>query len=184
MRASQLSDEQQDAKKGGKSRASECRARACSLLCRAKPRLSKAAGIDWNMNGIMNSELIEHTCNVYFVTARAPPACVSGFLWPSRLLGAAGRGCHCNERIASGYLSPAPQALPQAVGFSSLGSPAPQALPQAVGFSSLGSPAPQALPQAVGFSSLGSPAPQALPQADGTFWLLKNKFLSIILVVI
>ena len=41
---------------------------------------------------------------------------------------------------------------------------APQALPQAEGFSSvLGSEAPQALPQAEGFSSvLGSEAPQAL----------------------
>ena len=44
---------------------------------------------------------------------------------------------------------------------------APQALPQAEGFSSFfGSAAPQALPQAEGFSSfLGSAAPQALPQA-------------------
>ena len=42
---------------------------------------------------------------------------------------------------------------------------APQALPQADGFSSfLGSAAPQALPQAEGFSS-GFAAPQALPQA-------------------
>ena len=61
MRASQLSDEQQDAKKDDKSRASECRARACSLLCRVKPRLSKAAGIDWNILGLINSELIEPT---------------------------------------------------------------------------------------------------------------------------
>jgi len=48
----------------------------------------------------------------------------------------------------------APQALPQALGFSSfLGSGAPQALPQALGFSSfLGSAEPQALPHAVGAS--------------------------------
>jgi hypothetical protein len=46
------------------------------------------------------------------------------------------------------YFSPAPHALPQAAGFSSL-SPEPQALPQAAGFSSL-SPEPQALPQAAG----------------------------------
>lgn len=47
------------------------------------------------------------------------------------------------------YLSPAPQAEPQAVGVSSVLSPAPQAEPQAVGVS-LGSspPAPQAEPQA------------------------------------
>ena len=38
MRASQLSDKQQDAKKD-----------------------DKAAGIDWNMDSIINSELIEHT---------------------------------------------------------------------------------------------------------------------------
>ena len=52
------------------------------------------------------------------------------------------------------YFSPAPQAVPQAAGFSSAGlSPAPQALPQAAGFSSAGlSPAPQAAPQAAGFS--------------------------------
>jgi hypothetical protein len=42
------------------------------------------------------------------------------------------------------YLSPAPQALPQAAGFSS-GAAAPQALPQAAGFSS-GADAPQAVP--------------------------------------
>ncbi|MCR0167318.1 hypothetical protein MKA31_13385 [[Clostridium] innocuum] len=68
------------------------------------------------------------------------------------------------------YLSPAPQAEPQAVGVSSVLSPAPQAEPQAVGVS-LGSspPAPQAEPQAVGVS-LGSspPAPQAEPQAEDT----------------
>ena len=47
-----------------------------------------------------------------------------------------------------GYLSPAPQAEPQAAGFSSGLSPAPQAEPQAAGFSSGLSPAPQAEPQA------------------------------------
>ncbi len=61
---------------------------------------------------------------------------------------------HLNQLEGSDYLSPAPQALPQAAGFSSAGlSPAPQALPQAAGFSSAGlSPAPQALPQAAVFS--------------------------------
>ena len=43
-------------------------------------------------------------------------------------------------------LSPAPQAVPQAAGFSSGLSPAPQAVPQAAGFSSGLSPAPQAEP--------------------------------------
>ena len=42
MRASQLSDKQQDAKKD-----------------------DKAAGIDWNMDSIINSELIEHTYNIF-----------------------------------------------------------------------------------------------------------------------
>ena len=42
------------------------------------------------------------------------------------------------------YLSEAPQAEPQAAGFSSGLSPAPQAEPQAAGFSSGLSPAPQA----------------------------------------
>ena len=69
--------------------------------------------------------------------------------------------------IYSAYLSPAPQAEPQAAGFSSGLSPAPQAEPQAAGFSSGLSPAPQAEPQAAGFSSGLSPAPQAEPQAAG-----------------
>jgi len=47
-----------------------------------------------------------------------------------------------------GYLSPAPQAEPQAAGFSSGLSPEPQAEPQAAGFSSGLSPEPQAEPQA------------------------------------
>jgi hypothetical protein len=45
-------------------------------------------------------------------------------------------------------------------------SPAPQAEPQADGFSSGLSEAPQAEPQAAGFSSFLSEAPQAEPQAD------------------
>lgn len=45
------------------------------------------------------------------------------------------------------YLSPAPQAVPQAAGFSVGLSPAPQAVPQAAGFSVGLSPAPQAVPQ-------------------------------------
>ncbi len=54
-----------------------------------------------------------------------------------------------------GYLSPAPQALPQAAGFSSGLSAAPQAVPQAAGFSSGLSAAPQAVPHAAaGFSSV------------------------------
>jgi hypothetical protein len=58
------------------------------------------------------------------------------------------------EILHLAYFSPAPQAEPQAAGFSSAGlSPAPQADPQAAGFSSAGlSPAPQAAPQAAGFS--------------------------------
>ena len=70
------------------------------------------------------------------------------------------------------FLSPAPQAEPQAEG---LGSPAPQAEPQAEG---LGSPAPQAEPQAEG---LGSPAPQAVPLEGAVFWALwpqANRFFS------
>ena len=54
-------------------------------------------------------------------------------------------------------------------------SPAPQAEPQAEG---LGSPAPQAEPQAEG---LGSPAPQAVPQEGAVFWALwpqANRFFS------
>jgi hypothetical protein len=52
---------------------------------------------------------------------------------------------------AGDYLSPVPQAVPQAAGFSSL-SPEPQAVPHAAGFSSL-SPEPQAVPQAAGVST-------------------------------
>ena len=78
--------------------------------------------------------------------------------------------CYC--------LSPAPQAVPQAAGFSVGLSAAPHAVPQAAGFSvglsaapqavpqAAGlSPAPQAVPQAAGFSAGLSPAPQAVPQA-------------------
>ena len=78
------------------------------------------------------------------------------------------------EPQAEGLGSPAPQAEPQAEG---LGSPAPQAEPQAEG---LGSPAPQAKPQAEGFSGL-SPAPQAVPQEGAVFWALwpqANRFFS------
>ena len=76
------------------------------------------------------------------------------------------------------YLSDAPQAEPQAAGFSAGLSAAPQALPQAAGVSaglsaaphaagvSAGlSAAPQALPQAAGFSAGLSAAPHAVPQA-------------------
>ena len=49
------------------------------------------------------------------------------------------------------FLSPLPQAVPQAAGFLS---PLPQAVPQAVGFLL---PLPQAVPQAVGFSSRSLP---------------------------
>ena len=66
------------------------------------------------------------------------------------------------------YLSPAPQAVPQAAGCSwDCLSPAPQAVPQAVGCSwGCLSPAPQAVPQAAGCSwGCLSPAPQAVPQA-------------------
>jgi hypothetical protein len=54
--------------------------------------------------------------------------------------------------VSFNYLSDAPQALPQAAGFSSGLSPAPQAVPQAAGFSSGLSPAPQDVPQAAGAS--------------------------------
>ena len=64
------------------------------------------------------------------------------------------------------YLSPAPHAVPQAVGFSSGLSPAPHAVPQAADFSSGLSPAPHAVPQAAGFSSGLSPAPHAVPQGE------------------
>jgi hypothetical protein len=50
------------------------------------------------------------------------------------------------------YLLLAPQAVPQAAGFSSGLSPAPQAVPQAAGFSSGLSLPPQDVPQAVGAS--------------------------------
>ena len=59
------------------------------------------------------------------------------------------------------YLSPAPQAEPQALGFSS----GLSAAPQPAGVSAGLSPAPQAEPQAAGFSSGLSAAPQAEPQA-------------------
>jgi hypothetical protein len=63
------------------------------------------------------------------------------------------------------YLSPAPQAEPQAAGFSSGSlSPAPQAEPQAAGFSS-------------GFLS---PAPQAAAASTASF--LPNRFLSPIIL--
>ena len=67
------------------------------------------------------------------------------------------------NRVGTGmgiYLSPAPQALPQAEGFSSFfSSPAPQAEPQAEDFSSFLSPVvPQELL-----------APQAEPQAEAAF---------------
>lgn len=64
-------------------------------------------------------------------------------------------------RNENAYLSEAPQAEPQAAGFSSGLSPAPQAEPQAAGFSFGLSEAPQAEPQAAGFSFGLSDAPQA-----------------------
>lgn len=51
------------------------------------------------------------------------------------------------EHCKGAYLSPAPQAEPQAVGVSSVLSPAPQAEPQAAGVSLVSSEAPQAEPQ-------------------------------------
>ena len=83
-----------------------------------------------------------------------------------------GRRAPSQGHAADYFLSPAPQAEPQAEG---LGSPAPQAEPQAEG---LGSPAPQAEPQAEG---LGSPAPQAVPLEGAVFWALwpqANRFFS------
>lgn len=72
------------------------------------------------------------------------------------------------------YLSPAPQAVPQAAGVSAGLSPAPQAVPQAAGLS----PAPQAVPHAAGFSADLSPAPQAVPHAaagDASIFLFHPK---------
>jgi hypothetical protein len=54
---------------------------------------------------------------------------------------------HSDIKTFGNYLSPAPQAEPQAVGFSSGLSEAPQAVPQAAGFSAGLSDAPQAVPQ-------------------------------------
>jgi hypothetical protein len=71
-----------------------------------------------------------------------------------------------------GYLSPAPQALPQAVGFSS-GAAAPQAAGASAGLS----PAPQALPQAAGFSA-GAAAPQAAAGASAVFLFHPNRLKS------
>ena len=74
------------------------------------------------------------------------------------------------------FLSPAPQAEPQAAGFSSGLSAAPQAAgasaglsaaPQAAGVSAGLSAAPQAVPQAAGFSSGLSAAPQAAGVSAG-----------------
>jgi hypothetical protein len=64
-------------------------------------------------------------------------------------------------------------------------SPAPQALPQAAGFSSGLSDAPQALPQAAGFSSGLSEDPHPVPQAEAgastAFLFHPNKFESAII---
>ena len=80
------------------------------------------------------------------------------------------------------YLSPAPQAEPQAAGFSSGLSEAPHAEPQAAGVSAGLSPAPQAEPQAAGFSPGLSEAPHAEPHAAVGFsvaiLLHPNKFAS------
>jgi hypothetical protein len=54
---------------------------------------------------------------------------------------------HSDIKTVGNYLSPAPQAEPQAVGFSAGLSDAPQAEPQAAGFSAGLSDAPQAVPQ-------------------------------------
>ena len=83
----------------------------------------------------------------------------------------------------SAGLSPAPQAEPQAAGFSAVLSPAPQAEPQAAGFSVGLSPAPQAEPQAAGFSAGLSPAPQAVAGADASAFLFQPKRLEIAMIV-
>ena len=94
-------------------------------------------------------------------------SCIPGRTLP------AGNGL-CADR--TDYLSPAPQAEPQAVGFSS----GLSAAPQAAGVSAGLSPAPQAEPQAVGFSSSLSPAPQAVPHeaagAASTFLFHPQRF--------
>ena len=83
-----------------------------------------------------------------------------------------------NETVRNYFLSPAPQALPQAAGFSAGLSDAPQAAglsdaPQAAGLSD----APQAAglsdaPQAAGLSD----APQAAAGAASPFLFHPNKF--------
>jgi hypothetical protein len=65
------------------------------------------------------------------------------------------------------FLSPAPQAEPQAAGFSSL-SPEPHAVPQAAGFSFL-SPEPHAVPHAAG-------APASAQRIDCALWPKPNSF--------
>jgi hypothetical protein len=71
------------------------------------------------------------------------------------------------------FLSPAPQAAPQAAGFSAGLSEAPQAAPHAAGFS-----AGAAAPQAAGASAGLSEAPQAAPQAEAavSFFFQLNRF--------
>ena len=85
--------------------------------------------------------LFHRLCPRFYSKSDGPSeiSCVPGRQLP------AGNGCDGDR---TDYLSPAPQAEPQAVGFSSGLSPAPQAVPQAAGFSSGLSPAPQAVPQA------------------------------------
>jgi hypothetical protein len=93
----------------------------------------------------------------------------------------------CRERYRFGekaYLSPAPQAEPQAAGFVSGLSPAPQAEPQDAAFTSGLSPAPQAEPQDAAFASGLSPAPQAEPQEEAAAFFLfqPNRFESAIVL--
>lgn len=77
-----------------------------------------------------------------------------------------GKGLPCRG-TAQSYLSPAPQAEPQAAGFSSGLSAAPQAEPHAAGFSS----GLSAAPQAAGLSD----APQEEPaQPDRYFRTVSN----------
>jgi hypothetical protein len=77
------------------------------------------------------------------------------------------------SRTENYFLSPAPQAAPQAAGFSAGLSEAPQAAPHAAGFS-----AGAAAPQAAGASAGLSEAPHAAPQAEAavSFFFQLNRF--------
>jgi hypothetical protein len=78
------------------------------------------------------------------------------------------------SRTENYFLSPAPQAAPQAAGFSAGLSEAPQAAPHAAGFSA-GAAAPQAAGASAGLSEAPHAAPQAAEAAVSFFFQL-NRF--------